>query len=233
MSNFPDIYYDNNIYNPMISSPNAPHALCFAQTRESLMGDTEIFKKFLDNAIMRFRRSVTYTGYKSHLMEHGLDRCQMMSNIIHEEMATVQMHHNGLTIFDIAIILTNHILAISGSITTYDLVLELKKVHKQNKVPLVMLSTTAHQMVHHNDEFFVPASMCFGFWTELLEDYKYGITFGIAKKLYYFIKTSMERSNDPGLNDELLKINDSIRGWSEYNYTAVNNNKFNRVNTGI
>lgn len=232
MSNFPDIYYDNNLYNPMISSPNAPYAIQFYQTRETLNSDADIFKRFIDNAIMRFRRSRTYSGYKGYLIELGLDRDQMMSNITNE-MATIEMHHNGLTIFDIAIILTNHILTVSGKISTFDLVLELKKVHTNNLVPLVMLSRTSHQMVHHNEEFFVPASMCFGFWTELLDKYKFGITYGIAKKLYYFIKTSIGHDNDPELNQSLLLLNDNIREWTQYNEYAMNNNRFNIVNNPI
>jgi len=233
MSNFPDIYFDNNYYNPMISSPNAPYAIMFYQTRETLNADADVFKRFLDNAISRFRHSRTYTGYKSYLIELGLDRCQMLSNITND-MATVEMHHNGLTIFDIALIITNHIITTKGKISTFDLVLELKKVHKNNMVPLVMLCKTSHQMVHHNEEFFVPASMCFGFWMNLLEEYKYGITYGIAKKLYYFIKTSIEHNNDPTLNEKLLALNEHIRVWSDYNECAYNNNRFNLAkNTGV
>lgn len=229
MNTFPDIYYDNNLYNPMISSPNAPYAISFYQTRESLLSDADIYKKFLDNAIARFRHSRTYSSYKGYLIELGLDRCQMMSNITNE-MASIEMHHNGLTIFDIAVLLSTHILATKGKISTFDLVMELKYVHKNNMVPLVMLCRTSHQMVHHNEEFFVPASMCFGFWMELLEKYKFGVNYGIAKKIYYFVKTSIEHENDEKLNESLLTLNEHVRQWSEFNECGFNNNKLNLIN---
>jgi hypothetical protein len=238
VNTFPDIYYDNNLYNPMISSPNAPYAIFFYQTRETLNSDADVFKRFLDNAIARFRHSVTYTSYKSYLYDLGLNRCQMLSNINADMDVKIEMHHNGLTIFDVALILTNHILATKGKISTFDLVLELKRVHKNNLVPLVMLCKTAHQMVHHNEDFFVPASMCFGFWTELLEQYKFGVNYGIAKKVYYFIKTSIEHENDPELNQKLLTLNSKVLEWAQFNDCAANNNKYNIIknpnyNTGL
>jgi hypothetical protein len=232
MNTFPDIYYDNNnsYNNPMIFSPNAPYAICFYQTIETLNSDGDTFKNFLENSITRFRHSVTYTHYKEYLYDIGLDRCQVMSNILADSKKVhIEMHHNGLTIFDVALLLTNHILMTKGKISTFDLVLELKKVHKANKVPLVMLCRTAHQMVHNNDEFFVPASMCFGFWMELITEYKFGLTYGLAKKIYYFIKTSLEHENDPELNKSLLTLNENILKWSEYNECALNNNKINNV----
>ena len=56
------IEYDDG-YNPTITSPNAEFGLSFYQTRFTLM-DVDIYKRFLDNAISRFRRSVTYKKYK-------------------------------------------------------------------------------------------------------------------------------------------------------------------------
>ena len=49
MNDIPDIYYDGNAYNPCLVSPNAPYALFFAQTKDTLNTDAEMFKKFADN----------------------------------------------------------------------------------------------------------------------------------------------------------------------------------------
>ena len=122
-TNVPDIWQYNDV-NPTWQSPNSPFEISFAQTRESLM-DIEVFKSFLDNAISRFRHSRTYKHYKAHLMEMGLNRCQFQGNIksdIDQEMATIEMHHNILTIFDVALIITEHMLNVQGATTTFDLV---------------------------------------------------------------------------------------------------------------
>lgn len=213
MNTFPDIdCYDDN-HNPTIVSPNTPFELPFYQTRETLL-DVEEYKHFLDNAIARFRHSRTYSNYKSFLYSLGLDKCQFHGNIT-SEMASIEMHHNMLTIFDIAVILTEHQLNTIGKITTFDLVELLKQEHTNHRVQLVMLSLTPHQLFHNTKDFFIHPDMCFGRWQEFLELYKDGITRDIANKLIYYLNRAISegKSNDNGL----LKLRDDIIDWSMTN----------------
>ena len=73
---FPDIYMDGmKDNNPYIFSPNACYAIFFYQTRETLFGDADIFKKFVENCIRRFRRSRFYTQSKfCIIMNHLMNR---------------------------------------------------------------------------------------------------------------------------------------------------------------
>lgn len=191
MSEIPgmQIVYDMD-FNPSIHSPNCSFNLPFYATEESFV-DIEFYKKFLDNAISRFRTSRTYKNYKSYLMSLGMDRCQILGNI-DENMADIEMHHNFLTIFDIALMITEHTIKTKGFITTFDLVLLLKEEHKNNRIPLVMLTKTVHQLYHQNEDFVIPAQYCFGYWQELLVKYNKGITRDIAYKCINFIHKSME-----------------------------------------
>ena len=115
MNDIPDIEveYDDQ-YNPMVSSPNAPYSLPFYMTRETMI-DVEVYKNFLDNAIAQFRHSKFYKNYKGYLMGLGLDHCQIMPNITEENVGSkgIEMNHNFLTIFDIALMITEHVLNIS------------------------------------------------------------------------------------------------------------------------
>ena len=228
-NNIPDIFYDGNKLNPCIASPNAPYAIFFYQTRETLFGDADIFKRFIDNAINQFRNTDFYTQYKGFLFKLGMDRCQIMGNITEEMVGSkgIEMHHNGITIFDIAVIICNHILNVKGKVCTFDIIHELRKVHKNNQVPLVMLCKTMHQMYHNEEEFVIPASMCFGNWMSLIYEYIDGLTYGIAKKLFYWIKISQEHTNDENLNSELIKVRNKILEWSDKNECSFNNNKYN------
>ena len=90
--------------NPTITSPYSPFSLPFYQTRETLI-DIEVYQKFISNATKQFRRTKVYTHYKGFLMQLGMDRCQLHYNIT-SEMAELEMHHNMITIYDIAIIIT-------------------------------------------------------------------------------------------------------------------------------
>ena len=130
-------------------------------------------------------------------------------------MATIEMHHNMLTIFDIAVIITEHMLNTYGYITTFDLVNLLKKEHKNNRIQLVMLSLTSHQLYHNSQDFFIHPDMCFGNWQSFLEEYHDGITQDIAYKILYYLNRSIDEgeSNDNGL----LDLREKIYDWSVEN----------------
>ena len=219
-SNFPDIMFDMDINsNPILSSPNSEYSIQFRQTKESFV-DIELYKQFLDNAISRFRHSRTYKHYKGYLIDLGLNRCQLLPNINTEMDITIEMHHNFLTIYDIALMICEHVLNTVGSITTFELVMLLKEEHKNNRVPIVMLSKTAHQMFHNN-EMVIPAQACFGFWSELLIKYYRGITKDIANKTILFLNKSLEiEKNNLEHNEVLLKLRDHVLSWSNYNEYA-------------
>lgn len=198
--------------NPALASCNSPFILPFYHTRETL--DADNYKRFLENAISRFRHSMTYKHYKGHLMALGLDHCQVNGKI-NSEMATIEMHHNMLTLFDIALILSEYMLNTIGRLSTFDLVSLLKSEHKANRVQLVMLSLTPHQLYHNEPNFFIHPNQCVGKWWEFLEMYHLGITQDVAFKILFYLKQAIEEggSNDHGL----LDLYDKIKDWSEYN----------------
>lgn len=219
----PGIEIYNDSFNPTICSENCVFQLPFYQTADTLV-NIEDYKSFLDNAISRFRRSRTYKHYKGYLIDLGLDRCQVHSNIRNTsdvQMATIEMHHNIITIFDIAIIISQHIINTKGYISTFDLVQLLKEEHKQNNIPLVMLSLTPHQLYHNNQDFFIPITMCFGNWQKFLEKYHTGISLDIAYKILFYIKRDIEENKNE-YDNELLNIRDKIMNWSSYNSQMYN-----------
>ncbi len=222
---FPDIYFDfDNNQNPTLSSPNSEYSISLKQTKESLI-DIDLYKRFIENAVSQFRHSRRYKQYKSYLIDLGLNKCQYFPNITTDILGAngIEMHHNFLTIFDIALMICEHILNTYGTITTFQLIHLLKEEHKENRVPIVMLSKTVHQMFHNNDEFIIPAKQCFGFWIELLYKYNKGITIDIANKVMNFLQKSLEVEK-LGTNNEyvnsLLRLRDDIYNWSVYNQYA-------------
>jgi hypothetical protein len=218
--NYPDIFIYNE-ENPTLLSPNSSFEVPFAQTRETLL-DVEVYKHFLENAIRRFRTGKTYKHYKAHLMgDLGLNRCQYHSNIRSSEegeMATVEMHHHVLTIFDIALIITEHILNTYKAITTFDLVELMKLEHTEHRVCTVSLCKTCHQLYHNDPLFYISSRMGFGNWFEFLSRYRTGITRDIAMKIMLMMKRELEDNENKEKNTlQLLSIRDNIMNWSEYN----------------
>jgi len=201
--------------NPMLGSPNSTFAIGFYQTRESLI-DIDVYRAFLKNCEMRFRRSATYSNYKGFLIGIGMDRCQV-HGYIHADMDGVdlEMHHAVLTLFDICLLITEHLLNTVGYVTTFDVVQLLKEEHKAHNIALVMLSKTPHQVYHANtNQFFLHPKMCFGKWPVLIEKYKKGLTQDVAFKLLAYLKKAIEveEADDGGL----LILRDKIKEWSEY-----------------
>lgn len=214
---------------PAIYFPKCEYPLTFYQTRDTL-ADMDRYKAFIDNCTHRFRKSRTYKSYKSYLMSIGLDRCQVIGNI-QDGMANIEMHHNFLTIYDITILISQHILNTVGRCTTFDIVALLMQEHRNNNIPIVMLSETVHQLYHDNPDFYIPISMTFGKWWDLLIKYRYGITLDIAYKVVKYIQ-NCQRNNE--LNSvEFFKLSDDIKNWGEYNeYNYYNNYCGNIVNYG-
>jgi hypothetical protein len=128
-------------------------------------------------------------------------------------MATIEMHHAILTLFDICLLITEHLLNTVGYVTTFDVVKLLKDEHKANNIAIVMMSKTPHQLYHNEPDFFIHPSMCIGNWPLLLEKYNRGLTQELAFKLLGYLKKSLEcgGTDDHGLLDLRGKIID----WSE------------------
>lgn len=205
--------------NPTLRSPNAIEELPFKQSESTFM-DVDTYKDFINNCMSRFRHSVTYNNYKKYLYDIGLNKCQLLGNL-DSDMVDLEMHHNFLNLFDITLLITEHIIKTEGYVTTFDVVQELKEEHKANEIPIVMLSKTAHQLYHNSDGMILPARMCFGYWYDLIHRYNRGITLNIAQKIVYFTQRSIEFEQENNYinncSGQLLTVRDHVLEWSRYN----------------
>lgn len=210
----PDIMFFSDNGNPTICSPNATYQISFYQTRETL-NDPEIYEAFIHDIVKRFRRSVTYTNYKHFLMSIGLNHCQVHGNI-NSDMATLEMHHNILTIFDITMVICEHLLNTIGRVCSFDVITLLKKEHTLHHIPLIMLSQTPHQLYHDDANFWIDPKQCTRGWNMFLETYYTGITRAIAWKVINYLE--MASIHEDGTYDNsLLDVREHIINWSEYN----------------
>lgn len=195
--------------NPTLKSPNSPFELPFYQTKDTL-ADVELYTRFLKNAIRRFRQSKFYTNYKGFLLSLGLDRSQVHGNIT-ADMSDIEMHHNILTIFDIAFIICEHILQTRGFICTNELVYLMEIEHKEHHVQVIMLDKTTHQMYHSTKSMFFPPEMCFGDWISFINRYPYGLTPEICDKIIRYLDRSKDFSEDKNI---YFRLRSQIADWS-------------------
>jgi hypothetical protein len=203
------ITYDTEV-NPTIHSPQAEYDIPFYITKEYVM-DVDVYRNFIKNCVSRFRRSRYYKQYKAYLIGLGLDRSQILGNI-DDTMADIEMHHAILTIFDITLMITEHLLNTVGRATSFDVIQLLIEEHHQNNIPIVMLDETSHEMVHADMDNFIPPTQIFGKWWELIYKYRYGISMEVAKKLLSFI--SRYYKDFPVMN---VQLRQDIMNFSSYN----------------
>jgi len=76
---FPNVFSYGG-FNPTLESPSSPFSISFAQTKETLQ-DVDVYRNFLYSAITRVRTSNFYRHYKAHLIQMGVDRCQLHPHI--------------------------------------------------------------------------------------------------------------------------------------------------------
>ena len=217
-ANYPDILISNLDVNPEISSPNADYSITLAFTK-SQQYDYEEYEAVLKSAIRNFRNSNTYRHYKSYLYEIGLNCCQFHPYIVNNddfEMASLEMHHCMLNIYDIAILLMEDTINRYGQITEFDLSDLLKLEHTKNRVPITMLCKNCHQQYHHKS-LYVHPNQVFGKWWELIEAYPLGWTRELCDKLLKYLSRGLNekskyREQD---NNKLLELRDKLLSWSD------------------
>lgn len=214
-TNFPDILIKNTEDNPEIFSRDSNYSIKFAMTKEDSY-DLEEYSLFLESSIRAFRHSVSYTHYKAHIMNLGIDCCQFHPHIT-SEMASLEMHHCMMTIYDIAMLISEHVLNVRGMLTEFDLSEILRYEHFHNNIPIVMLCKNCHDK-YHNQYLYVHPNMIFGKWWTLLERYNKGIdqfTAGMLHKVANYLDQASEDKFK--IKEErarkLLELRESIKSW--------------------
>jgi uncharacterized protein YajQ (UPF0234 family) len=176
-----------------------------------------IFYKGVESLV---RKHSFYSKYINYLIEVvGINTCQVLSNIEvgdKKQKITFEMHHGPiLTLFDIVMVVTNH-LRVNGEkkLTTFkvaDIVLE---EHRLNNIRTVLLTKSVHQQVH-DDNIMLNYNQGYGDTGAFLKKYKDGITRDMAHKINEYIKWSID--NDSFDND-VFKISEDLKRWGNNDF---------------
>ena len=131
-------------------------------------------EKFIKRVEKVVRDSMEYKDYILFLKDYvNMNHCAFFTNVANKEGSKVriEIHHEPLTLFDIvAIVLEKH-LAEGIPISDFYIAEEVMELHYQNKVGLIPLSKSIHQIVHHSDDIFIPINLVYGNYKEFLDEY--------------------------------------------------------------
>ena len=81
------------------------------------------------------------------------------------------MHHEPFTLFDYVQVILNKYIDEGKEVRDLMIADEVMELHYANKVGLVPLSKTAHQIVHNSSKLLVPLNMVYGNYNEFVSEY--------------------------------------------------------------
>ena len=142
--------------------------------------------KYIKRMEQIIRSSMEYRDYIAYLKEYvNMNHCAFFNNVENAQGSRVriEIHHEPLTLFDIVkTVLNKHI---EESIPLNDLYIadEVMELHYTNKVGLIPLSKSMHQIVHNSNEVFIPLNLIYGDYKAFIEEYNDYLNEDLVDKL--------------------------------------------------
>lgn len=131
--------------------------------------------KYISRIERLVRSSLEYRDYINFLKENvGLDSCIFFQHVgggNKRSRVSVEMHHEPFTLYDIVKAVLDKYQEEGLPLNDLNIADEVMKLHYENKVGLVPLSKTAHQIIHNSTKLFVPLNMVYGQYSQFLEEY--------------------------------------------------------------
>lgn len=145
--------------------------------------------KFVNRVERVVRSSLEYRDYIQFLKEHvGLDSCIFFQNISNDGInkksrISIEIHHEPFTLYDIVNTVLTKYQEEGLPINDLNIADDVMLLHYENKVGLVPVSKTAHQIIHNSTKLMVPLNMCYGNYSQFIEEYEPYISDDMYEKL--------------------------------------------------
>jgi hypothetical protein len=155
--------------------------------------------KFIKTLEKIIRSSMEYKDYIKYLKEViDMNKCSFFNNVTNRHIkhrVSIELHHEPFTLFDICqIVLEKHISDI-GVVNPFKISEEVMRLHYQNKIGLIPLSVTVHELVT-SGKLPIPLQCVYGDYVKFLEEYKQFIPENLNDMLYIKLQVSKEINRD-------------------------------------
>ena len=149
--------------------------------------------KFVTECEKLIRQSLEYKDYIAFLKQNmDMTSCSFFNNITNENRRfSIHIHQETFTLFDITLAVTNRFIREKIPLDYFDVSEEVMKVHYQNMVGLIPLSTTVHEIVH-DGQLFIPLQAVKGNFVKFFSKYEEDISPDTKAILMAKIKMSKE-----------------------------------------
>lgn len=159
-----------------------------------IMSDKDKVKyiKYLERII---RSSQEYKDYIAYLREYiDMTQCSFFTGVRKtnsRSKVSIEIHHEPFTLFDIAQIVLEKWIREGITLNAFKIAEEVMKLHYQNKVGLIPLSITVHELVH-SGKLFIPLQNVRGNFIDFIEEYDEYISEDLKNMLQIKLKMSKE-----------------------------------------
>lgn len=145
-------------------------------------------KKIVNEAKRLVRTSLEYEDYIFFLKTYvDMVKCAVYSNIKNDGKGkmSIEIHHDPLKLDDIVAIVLNKQIIENTFVSEFQLANEVARLHYQNKVGLIPLSVSVHELVTHSpDRLKIPLQLIYGNYTDFLREYDAYITEDLDTELH-------------------------------------------------
>jgi hypothetical protein len=133
--------------------------------------DPKYFVRFIKKVEQLIRRNPDYQDYIENLREElGLDTCAYLGKV-DVNKAEIHLHHCISNLFTVCITVCNRLVSQGKQVSSFILADEVTRLHMQNKIALVPLTATMHELAHAG-KIKIPKSVIFGDYHLYFEEHK-------------------------------------------------------------
>lgn len=165
-------------------------------------------QKFIDQIKKIVRGSKEYRDYIQFLKDHmDLNKCAFFQNINGEKTSrgkvSIELHHEPFTLQDYVDVVIEKYLDNGTELNSLLIADEVIGLHYENKVGLIPLSKTMHEVVHNSNKILIPLNMVYGEYSKFLDEYDSYIPEELYDKLQR--KLDMTKNLTPESFDAIRK----------------------------
>ena len=129
--------------------------------------------KFVKRIEKIVRSSLEYKDYIAFLKENvDMTACRFFNNVdgLDNRRIKIEIHHEPLTLYDIVNVVLEKWIVEGIPLNDLFIADEVMRLHYENKVGLIPLSKTVHQLVHDSSDIIIPLPMVYGNYRAFLDE---------------------------------------------------------------
>ena len=208
----PEIIYDKTKITPVIDAETSLYKIPYFKDID-YFSNMDSYVNFVKGVEKAVRTNDRYKKYISYLKkEIKLNRCQVLKNVTDEDFDNsggIEMHHGPIfNLFDYCAIILEYFIIKHWKISTARVADVVLNEHQMNRIQVVMLSESMHELVHAK-KIFINHHQAYGDLNAFLDKYRCALTEDMIEKLNRYIdRCLLMDSSDFGvlkLNPELTK----------------------------